>query len=64
VAATRPSGVTDNQGAHSRTRQTQGHTLTLAEIPNHDHGLGGLPVLSFPGSSAFVVVGGFANTTA
>jgi hypothetical protein len=33
--------------------------LTLAELPNHDHGLGGLPVLSFPGGSAFVGAGGF-----
>jgi len=54
-----PTGVTDVQGAHSHTGQTQGHVLSIAELPAHDHGLGGQPVLSHPGSSAFVGAGGF-----
>jgi len=54
-----PTGVTDVQGAHSHTGQTDGHALSIAEMPAHDHGLGGLPVLSFPGGSAFVGSGGF-----
>jgi len=54
-----PTGVTDVQGDHFHTGATAGHALAISEMPAHDHGLGGLPVLSFPGASAFVGSGGF-----
>jgi hypothetical protein len=40
------SGVTDSQGAHSHGGNTQSHTLSIGEMPAHDHGLGGNFVVS------------------
>lgn len=40
-----PSVTLSNQGLHNHGTATQGHALTLAEIPNHDHGLGGQGVI-------------------
>lgn len=41
-----PSGTTDSQGSHSHGAATGGYTLQLADMPAHDHGLGGRNVVT------------------
>lgn len=58
------TGATDTFAAHSHTGGTGSHTLTLAEIPAHDHGLATSNVMAFnAGTLTLQTAAGPANTT-
>ncbi|MEW5248665.1 hypothetical protein [Microbulbifer discodermiae] len=41
---------TSEAGDHNHDGKTEGHTLTIEEIPEHGHGAGGQRVLAYPGN--------------
>lgn len=52
---------TDSQGLHAHGAATAGHSLSLGEMPYHDHGVGGVALVDLAGSGVGFSGGGAAN---
>jgi hypothetical protein len=56
------TGYTDTQGSHSHTGNTNGHSLSIGELPAHDHNLQGAAVLVSTPSGSFLGNAGSGST--
>lgn len=54
---------TDTQGAHSHGGATAGHSLSVGEMPYHDHGVGGVALLNANAGSFGLTGGAFLNNS-